>query len=141
MENDPLAALQPLHLPPDISWWPPAPGWWLLLLLLFLLLRLWWQRRRRHQPQRAALRQLRQLQQSGQPPAEKVATLNLLLKRYLITSRPNQSEAALSGEAWLRFLDQQSPARGFLEQSGQLLLSTPYRPTSPHSPLSREVGR
>ena len=45
MENDPLAALQPLHLPPDISWWPPAPGWWLLLLLLFLLLlalgRLW----------------------------------------------------------------------------------------------------
>lgn len=121
-----LADLQPLHPPAAISWWPPAPGWWALLLLLFILLWLGWRSFKMRRPQRAALRQLRQIQRNPLPDSQQLAALNQLLKRYLLSSGAQQHNAALCGEAWLQFLDRHSQKRGFLDLPGQLLLTTPY---------------
>lgn len=43
--------LQPIILPPAVSWWPPALGWWLVLLLLLFLGGAWYYRAQIH-PQR-----------------------------------------------------------------------------------------
>ena len=43
MNQDPLAALRDVHLPPAVSWWPPAPGWGgILFIILVLLALLFW---------------------------------------------------------------------------------------------------
>ena len=43
MNQDPLAALRDVHLPPEVSWWPPAPGWWIIFfIILGLLALLFW---------------------------------------------------------------------------------------------------
>ena len=43
MNQDPLAALRDIHLPPAVSWWPPAPGWWIIFfIILGLLALLFW---------------------------------------------------------------------------------------------------
>lgn len=125
--HNPLEALRPLHLPPEISWWPPAPGWWLLLTLLLLLT---WRAIRYYQyrhPQRAALKAVRQLQQGNLTPQQLSTRINRLLKQYILSTQIDATQAALSGEAWLQFLDNQSKKKGFTGPNGQLLLTLPYR--------------
>ena len=124
--SDPLVALKPLHDPAPISWWPPAPGWWLALLLVitvgFLLYWLW----KKGAPQRAALNELKVLEINQQTPAMKAAELNKLLKRYALVSLPGAGAEALSGEAWLAFLDQHGGKAKFSNKTGQALLTLPY---------------
>ncbi len=122
-----LSELQPIHPPAAISWWPPAPGWWALLLLSILLLHLGWRRYRSRKTQRAALKELHEIEQNNVNPNEQLAQLNRLLKRYLLSCNTATSSASLSGEAWLQFLDRHSTHPGFLQPPGQLLLSAPYR--------------
>jgi len=130
----PLDALRPLHAPPPIPWWPPAPGWWLLagLLLAALLALLWWRRRTRLQ--RAALRELDALVQSGGPAEKQLAALNRLLKRYALACWPHSEVASLNGKAWLAFLDAHGGGRGFSEGPGQALLIGPYSTDTKLSP-------
>jgi hypothetical protein len=125
-DMDPLAALRPLHAPPAISWWPPAPGWWLLLafLLLATLLGIWWWRS--NAPKRAALRELKSMQSLVQDPVQQAAAVNRLLKRYALLCWPRHETAALSGEAWLAFLDAHGGKGRFTQGPGQLLMSQPY---------------
>jgi hypothetical protein len=123
---DPLAALRPLHAPPAISWWPPAPGWWLLLLigLLAILLGFWWWWR--NAPQRAALRELDRLNARVSDPMRLAAAINRLLKRYALLCWPRRATAALSGEAWLAFLDAHGGQGAFRQGPGRRLLDQPY---------------
>ena len=121
--QDPLAALRPLHMPPPISWWPPAPGWWLLLLLFLVSAILLLYRWRRMAPRRAALRELATLAAQPAPPA---AALNRLLKRYALVCWPTRDIAALSGEAWLHFLDANGGKGAFQHGPGRALLYAPY---------------
>ncbi|MGD8589525.1 MAG: DUF4381 domain-containing protein [Chromatiales bacterium] len=123
---DPLAALRPLHAPPPISWWPPAPGWWLLLLLLLLLILLairWW---RHNAPKRAALQELKALAKSAPDPLRQAAAVNRLLKRYALVCWPHSETAALTGEAWLAFLDAHGGKGEFVNGNGRLLATQPY---------------
>ncbi len=126
MTDDPLAALRPLHLPPPVPWWPPAPGWWLLAILLpaLVLLVLWW--RRRGAVRRAALRELAALAALDRGPAEQAAAVNRLLKRYVRAVWPETNAAALTGEAWLKFLDDHGGGGAFTRGGGQALRALPY---------------
>jgi hypothetical protein len=146
---DPLAALRPLHAPPPISWWPPAPGWWLLLVLMLLSILLairWW---RHGAPKRAALKELKVLAKSEPDPWRQAAAVNRLLKRYALVCWPRRETAALTGEAWLAFLDTHGGKGAFVNGSGRLLVTQAY--ASPASvetaagthetPLIRLAGR
>lgn len=101
--SDPLAQLRDIHLPPPVSAWPPAPGWWLLAALLLALLVVaaigWRRQRRRNAYRRAALRELQQLGNNAD-----IATINALLKRTALAAGAREA-AALSGTAWLQFLE------------------------------------
>jgi len=109
-----LEQLAPDHAPPPLGWWPLAPGWWGLmgLLLLALVLVMWW-RKRRQRPsvkrwQRAALRELAQLQSaSGQAASDdaRVARgVQQLLRRYAIARYGRETVATLSGDTWIAFV-------------------------------------
>ncbi|MEW6221286.1 MAG: DUF4381 domain-containing protein [Thermodesulfobacteriota bacterium] len=118
---DPLAELRPLHLPPPVSWWPPAPGWWLLAGLALGLFGLAWYWRRRGQVRRAALAELQALAGSARETREQLRQLAALLKRYALHCYPGQEVAALTGDAWLRFLDEHGGNGAFTSGCGQVL--------------------
>ena len=114
--QDPLAALHPLRDPAAIGWWPLAPGWWLLIALAvvagaiacYYLLK----RYRTNAYRRMALRQLQDIQSALHDDVEgereihrAVADTNALLKSVALRIFPRHDIAALSGEAWLAFLN------------------------------------
>jgi hypothetical protein len=123
--NDPLASLRPLHLPAPVGWWPPAPGWWLLALLVLLLggAAGWYYRRTALR--RAALAELQRLQQHVTDDTALTAALNQLLRRVALARFPRTQVAALSGTAWLRFLE--ARASGFVSGPGRVLAAAPYQ--------------
>ncbi len=123
--NEPLANMRPLHLPAPVGWWPPAPGWWLLLALLLLIAGLAWWYYRRTALRRAALAELRRLQQGAPDDTRLTVDLNQLLRRVALARFPRAQVAALSGTDWLQFLDTQ--VSGFVDGPGRVLATAPYR--------------
>ncbi len=129
--------LRDIHLPDPVFWWPPAPGWWALLGLLialfalvFFVLKIKKQRRVRS----VALRELEKLssefsdRQDGLWLAKK---LSILLRRICLSYFPRADVAGLTGEKWLRFLDEglahkKWPDR-FSKGIGRTLISAPYQ--------------
>ena len=124
---DPLDALRPLHAPLPVSWWPPALGWWVLAVVIIVLLVLWYRHWQRMAPQRAALRELKQLEKHHKSEPQLVATLNALLKRYALVCWPSSTVASLTGEQWLQFLDAHGGNGQFNQGCGRLLATSPYR--------------
>lgn len=131
--------LRDIHVPDPIGWWPPAPGWWVLVLLVLVAVAAsvwWWQRRRqRHIPVQAALSELDRIEQAYQGDTQQlVRELSGVLRRIAINFYGRQRVAGLSGERWLRFLDEQgideqgesSPAI-FTRQFQTELTELPYR--------------
>ena len=123
---DPLAELRPLHLPPEITWWPPAPGWWLLALLLVLLIV--WARIvvRRGRPRREALRILRAIEQQDLAAPALAQQVNLLLRRYAMACYPHCMAGALTGQAWLEFLNRHSAGRDFCSSAASALTGAAF---------------
>ncbi|MBE9538936.1 MAG: DUF4381 domain-containing protein [Proteobacteria bacterium] len=112
--QDPLAALHPLRDPGAISWWPLAPGWWVLIALAVLAIAVLayylLKRYRANAYRRLALQQLVSIhaQLGAANPVEKQAAAsdtNALLKAVALRIFPRHDIAALSGEAWLEFLN------------------------------------
>ncbi|MDH3347463.1 MAG: DUF4381 domain-containing protein [Desulfobulbaceae bacterium] len=120
--QDPLAQLRPLHSPDPITWWPPAPGWWLLVLVIGTLIGLIVWQLRRTKLKRAALLELKQIRAMQVSGEEKIRSLSLLLKRYVLAIYPGKEVASLTGESWLRFLDQRlgQPSKPFQKGVGQV---------------------
>ena len=125
-----LRQLRDIRVPGPVSWWPPAPGWWLLglLVLLGLALGSWcYVRQRRDRWRRAALRELRCLRILE--PAVVVRELSVLLRRVALQRYPRAEVAALSGEAWLAFLDgAMGKDAPFKNGAGRILSVGPYAP-------------
>lgn len=122
--QDPLAQLHPLREPAMTGWWPPAPGWWLLALLLLIALAAlgWWlwQRYRANAYRRQALAQLAQIRSDyagGSGPEQSLVALNALLKSVALRAYPRREVAALSGRAWLAFLNQQGAGKLQFEEA------------------------
>ena len=128
--------IRDIHLPADVSWWPPATGYWLLLALLILLgisaylLYSLWQRR---SLRRAALAELKKIETDFKQHHDQqllAQQLSVLLRRAAVSCFSRQQCAHLTGDAWLKFLDQQfrkKTAQGFSSSAGQLLLTAPYQ--------------
>lgn len=143
MQNDPLDQLRDVHLPDTPAWWPPAPGWWivavLVILLLVLLIRTILQRRRRTAPRRAALRELDACFQAWtagtRTAADCINDCNALLKRLWVHVDGATHVAALSGDAWLAYLNQRSASLQFTDGAGRLLGNQRFSPISDDSEL------
>ncbi|MEG9437779.1 DUF4381 domain-containing protein [Edaphobacter sp. HDX4] len=96
----PLDSLHNFYQPPPPSWRPQTIGWYavfgiIALLLLWLAVRLL-RRWRENRYRREALSELATVD---------VTQLSALLKRTALSAWPREEVAALSGPAWLRFLD------------------------------------
>ncbi len=114
--QDPLANLHPLREPAMVGWWPLAPGWWVLIAVSLLAVAALgyylFQRYRGNAYRRLALRQLHTLhdkfsesKMDEDPWRAYVRDTNALLKSVAVTVFPRHDIAALSGEAWLQFLN------------------------------------
>jgi hypothetical protein len=125
--------LRDIHLPPPVPLWPPAPGWWGLLALLLLVLAVWSllryrERRRRALPAvaRREMTALRQAYREHGDPRRLATDLSVLLRRICISRFPRTRVAALTGNAWLDFLDGQMGGDRFRNGIGQALATAPY---------------
>lgn len=132
---NPLAELRDIHAPPFPDWWPPAPGWWLVALLLiavlFLLLRQLYRLYQRQRRRRAAFAALQVAQQRLSEDTHVLAAeLSVVLRRVALSRFPRYQVAALSGDAWLQFLDQTGGDGRFCAGPGRVLTSAPYQPTA-----------
>ncbi|CAD7714232.1 hypothetical protein LMG31886_10020 [Xanthomonas hydrangeae] len=114
--------LRDVHLPPPPPWWPLAMGWWLVIAAVVLVLGtawFWWWRRRRQQ--RRWLAAFDAELQNTTTPAQRLATLSVLLRR---AARSVDAQAdRLQGEAWLQFLDgRKSKTHAFSQGPGRAVL-------------------
>lgn len=123
--------LRDIHLPPDPAWWPPAPGWWIVLLVVVLFgawaLRRWRSRQGRRRWRRGVFAELDRLaadDASAPDPVRLAGGISLLLRRASLLI--DRRAAALSGEAWLAFLDRHGGG-GFADGPGRVLLDAPFR--------------
>lgn len=126
--------LRDLHLPELVGWWPPAPGWWFLMLVVLSglgwLVYRGWQTWRRNALRRIAIAELRRIQaeyRNGVDEISLAVELSSLLRRTMLAYAPRNEVAGLTGERWLRWLDQGLDDKPFSEGSGQNLESLPYR--------------
>ncbi len=126
--------LRDLHLPTAIGWWPLAPGWWLLLVIaaagLVWLAYRFLQRWQAGKSRRAALKQLlavtKEYAETGN--AQWLGKqLSELLRRAMLAYAPRNEVAGLTGEPWLRWLDQGLHEPLFSNGAGQTLESLSYR--------------
>ncbi|HTO08909.1 MAG TPA: DUF4381 domain-containing protein [Myxococcota bacterium] len=120
-----LQGLAELPLPAPVPYTPETPGAWaVLVLLLAAVAALAWRALRRWRAnayRRAALRELAGLEQ-----ASDLARLPALLKRTALAARPRQRVAALSGAAWLEYLDGTMGGREFAAGPGRALATLSY---------------
>ncbi len=127
-----LNNLRDIHAPPPVSWWPPAPGWWVLLGVIIVALLLLWQLWRAKPWRRPALRELQQIEQEFSATGDVlacVAQISVLLRRVALSVRPPASVAALTGDDWLKYLDELARTQEFSNGVGRVLASAPYAPT------------
>jgi len=110
MSSDPsdLSNLRDIVQPAPVSFWPPAPGWWIVAIAILAGLALLLARqivRHRHDAyRRQALRELAAL--PAPLDGAGAQALSAILKRTALVAFPRGDVAALTGVAWLRFLDQ-----------------------------------
>lgn len=126
-----LSQLRDIHFPAPVSWWPPAPGWWALLALLLItaaLAYVIYAHRRRNSWRADALAELARL--NGTAPERLVRDVSVLLRRVAISRFPHHDVAAITGEAWLAFLDRRlGHGNSFQTGVGRVLLNGPYAGT------------
>jgi hypothetical protein len=132
-----LLQLRDIHLPGAPAFWPPAPGWWLVVAVLLALLA-WltvaalrrYRIRRQRQRVLAALASLEQKLASERTP-DALAQISVLLRRLALMRFPRQEVAALTGRAWLRFLDASGGNGRFADGPGRVLATGPYQRSLP----------
>jgi hypothetical protein len=130
-----LENLYDIILPLPVPWWPPAPGWYVVgAAILALAVRagwLWWRRWQATAYRRAALAALQQLEARTAEEMHRASALRELpelVKRTALAVFPRQQVAALSGTAWLAFLDHTGHTSAFTHGQGQLLPVLSYDP-------------
>jgi hypothetical protein len=140
-----LQGLQELPLPAPVSYAPQTIGWLFVaaLVLAAVLLALWAARGRyeRQRYRRNALQELAGIETSlASGPADPMqraallAAIPRLLKRTSLEFAPREQVAALTGDAWLAFLQR---TRGrFDAQTGALLTLASYAPPEQVAGLS-----
>jgi hypothetical protein len=132
-----LLQLRDIHLPGQPAFWPPAPGWWLVAAIMIALLA-WMavsalRRYRIHRQRRRVLAALAGLEHElgSECSPEALAGVSVLLRRLALLRFPRERVAALTGSAWLRFLDDSGGNGRFADGPGRILATGPYQRSLP----------
>jgi len=137
-QDNPLAVLKDIHLPPVPGWFPPAPGWWILGFLLLALsgyvFYKWRQRRRFLRPIILALRELSRLELKNEDPeiqCQILQEISALLRRFCLVFFPRRQVAGLCGQQWIDFLKERAGEKGLriIDDELRPLLEEAYAPT------------
>ncbi|SOE98191.1 protein of unknown function [Burkholderia sp. OK233] len=132
-----LQPLQELPLPQAVSYVPQTIGWvfvgFLLLVLLAVASGLVWRRRKKQRYRRVALAELASIearlaatQTDSTQRASALAAIPSLIKRTSLAVTPREQVAALTGDAWLAFLQRTQGC--FDARSEALLALASYAP-------------
>lgn len=125
-----LDALKELPLPPVVPYTPQTIGWVILAAVVIVLIgwNIWrnYQYRLANRYRVEALAELDQIEQALGSQPEVAAQLPTLIKRVALTAAPRADIAALSGDAWLQWLDASLPQAGFLDAPGKLIPALAY---------------
>jgi hypothetical protein len=148
MNPNPAQVLQlrDIHLPAPPPLWPPAPGWWIVAGLLLVLLAWLTARAARHyrtrRRRRIVLAELASLEQqlASQGTPDALARMSALLRRVALMRFPREQVAALTGSAWLRFLDESGGDGRFTHGPGRVLAAGPYQRSLPSELAIRELA-
>ncbi|MDQ6629933.1 MAG: DUF4381 domain-containing protein [Pseudomonadota bacterium] len=129
--------LRDIHLPPAPPFWPPAPGWWIVAAVLLALLA-WgghaaWRQSHLRRERRRVMEVLARLESglASERSPEGLANISVLLRRLALVRFPRASVATLTGNAWLRFLDESGGQGRFADGPGRVLGSGPYQRALP----------
>ena len=131
--------LADIHLAAKPSAWPPAPGWWILSFLLLGLISFsiikFTQFIRAKKYQKRILKALGQLEKKLQKDqsTEAISDINILLRRLALAHYPRKKIASLTGQDWLKFLDESGNTKDFTQGAGKLLADAPYLASIPKS--------
>lgn len=131
--------LRDIHLPDSVSWWPLAPGWWITLGLLILAAAtvyfLKWMKDRR-QLGKQSMDEFASLVSRYQQDKDThllLTNLSQLLRRVCITQYDYQHIAGLTGDEWLKFLDEalvhhkNEQGLSFCGELGECLVTVQYQ--------------
>ena len=136
--NDPLELpLRDIHLPESVAFWPLAYGWWILIfigitiiaLTVFLYLR---SRRNRLSAITLARHEYSRISTEYQEHNDALRLakqVSILMRRLSISLFPRTQVASLTGDDWLRFLNEQVSDQVFTNSKGGILIDAPYRET------------
>ncbi len=126
--------LRPLHLPNPISWWPLAPGWWIVIASLILIICLIcfriWQKYKYNAPKRFALKVLKKIEadyQLNRNDLVLIRKISELLRRTMLAYQPRCEIAGLTGDDWMKCLDQGLSLPYFQTEGAEILLKFPYQ--------------
>ena len=148
--SEALTALKDVVVPPEVPWTPQTPAWAVLgVVVLLAVLWLAWRALRRYRAnryRRDALAELQQLEPQWDagdvPRTQALLTLAALLKRTALAAWPREEVAALSGEAWGRFLSAHAgSAKASAPTLGKLVVDTEYRGSAALANLSGSDAR
>jgi hypothetical protein len=109
-----LDNLRDIITPDGVAWWPPEPGWFVVAALAAVCIvsgiHAWQHARRATGYRRAALRELGAIEAAvasgGEAAFSALVRVPNLLKRVALASHPRREVAGLTGEPWLRILQQ-----------------------------------
>jgi HAMP domain-containing protein len=137
MQQNPLAGLKDIHLPPAPDWWPPACGWWLLAalflsLIIFGLVK-WFRHQDRLRPIKLAVKELKSMDLQTADPEQRRLTLQQLsglIRRFALVFFPQEQTAEFCGREWLDFICAHSytMSETEAEKAFSPLIQDPYAP-------------
>jgi hypothetical protein len=132
--NAELQQLKDIHLPHAINTWAIAPGWTGLFVLLFgtlcFALFFWHKSKQKNYTVNFALAKLEKLHQlilKNPGEINVAAEISTLLRRTALYYFHREDIAGLSGKHWLHFLNRTGNTTNFTQETGRLLIDTPYR--------------
>jgi len=143
-----LAGLHDIVLPESVRWMPATTAWYVLaaavLIALAVVVFLAMRRYEANRYRREALARMEAISEALAVPAQRDAALSQLpqlTKQVALAFSRRDEVAALSGDAWLRFLDESYEGDRFSAGPGRLLPAIAYgSPSSRAAIPETDVG-